>query len=46
MVEKTSYIKKLIKIHYEHTGETLSFSDAQEMFEKLVRLASVVLEYE
>jgi hypothetical protein len=46
MVEKKTFIEKLIKIHYEHTGETLSFSDAQEMFECLVRLASVVLEYE
>ncbi len=46
MVERKPFIEKLIKIHEENTGEVLTFSEAQEMFELLVRLTSVVLEYE
>ncbi len=46
MVERKPFIQKLIQIHEEKTGEVLTFPEAQEMFELLVRLTSVVLEYD
>jgi hypothetical protein len=46
MVEKEKFINKIIQIHEAKTGEVLSALEAQELFENLVRLTSVVLEYD
>lgn len=46
MVDKNAYLERIIKIHERKTGKVLTTLDAQELFANLVRLASVVFEYD